>query len=75
MCDEGLHLLWDPTGKGIVQACSCEQDIQDQHLYLRPSAATQTRNMSIFMTKPSTKFPTMDGTIEHPRRTLNIAKF
>ena len=43
--DEGLHLLWDPTGKGIVQACTCEQDIQDQ------TTDTQTRNMSIFMTR------------------------
>lgn len=53
-----------------------EKEIQKQQLYSPPAAATtQTRNMANFKTKPSTKIPMMDGTIQRPRQSPNIAKF
>lgn len=55
-----------------------EQEIQEEQLqlYSPPAAAkTQTRNMATFKTKQSAKIPTMDGTIQRPRQSPNIAKF
>ena len=52
------------------------REIQEQQL-LSPAAAakSQTRNMTVFKTKPSTKFPPMPGMSQPRRQSPNIAKF